>query len=112
MNTRNYKIEANDTEFHFAEIFNTDEDGNIIEIILTSPRISYKWQPECYTIKAIDNSFVITNQDVFGLRVIGDVNDYIVMDAKTNNNFEAELKRFKEQTDLQRGFYHFVNART
>ncbi|PAN96898.1 hypothetical protein CIW62_18375 [Enterobacter cloacae] len=111
-NIRTWKIlDENQDTIRLVEITFFDEEANIRKIALfTEKGILFEWTPDMYRIKAIDDSYDITNQKVFGLRIMGDAPEGRINDAKTCYRFSEQIE-LTNLDDDDRLDYHLLFGR-
>lgn len=111
-NIRTWKIiDENQDTIRLVEITFFDEEANIRKIALfTETGILFEWTPDMYRIKAIDDSYDITNQKVFGLRIMGDAPEGRINDAKTCYRFSEQIE-LTNLDDDDRLDYHLLFGR-
>lgn len=104
-------IDENQDTIRLVEITFFDENDSINKIALYAESgILYEWTPEMYRIKAIDDSYDITNQKIFGLRIMGDAPEGRIDDARTYYRFSEQIK-LTYLNDDDRLDYHLLFGR-
>ncbi|EMM6492458.1 hypothetical protein RJO42_001790 [Enterobacter hormaechei] len=109
---RTWKIidETQDT-IRLVEITLYDENDSITKIALYAESgILFEWTPDMYRIKAVDGSYEITNQKVFGIRIMGDAPEGRINDAKTCYRFREQIE-LTNLDDDDRLDYHLLFGR-
>lgn len=111
-NLRTWKIiDENQETIRLVEITLYDENYGIRKITLfTESGIIFEWQPDMYRIRSVDGSYDITNQTLFGLRIMGDAPERRINDAKTCYRFSEQIE-LTNLDDDDRLDYHLLFGR-
>ncbi|MGR2854768.1 hypothetical protein FY046_01770 [Erwinia sp. 1181_3] len=85
------------------------KDGRLI--LFSTSNVIYEWQVDTFTILSVWGEWKITQQDYFGLRVIGDPPEWYIEDAMTNYDYMDALWNYHNLSDDELFDEHYQNGR-